>query len=405
MRTSRWATPWRRATLFASALALVVGGLIFEASPAADGAGAPIVIGYVCTCTGPTASSNVVAPPAYQAWVDMVNAHGGLNGHKVQLIVKDDQASPEVATAAVNDLINQDHVIALVDWSLVDGEWGPVAIKAHIPIVGADPNGQLATKTPDFFATGTTNEGSIAATLRSAKLGGGKLGVMYCAESPQCSQQLPDMKAQASKYGVTVPYTTAISFAAPNYAAQCLEAKSQGVTALSVADATLIVEHVASSCSTQGFEPYMVSGDGAVATSFTSAPLLKDKLLAYQPDVPFFVTNTPGTKAMNKAFNTYQPGLVSNVNYGETAVQSWVSGLLFGAAAKAGHLGANGTTPTSTALVNGIYAQPKGTTLGGMTPPLTFKRGVSNSVRCWFWMATKNGKFVVPPGKKTACAG
>jgi branched-chain amino acid transport system substrate-binding protein len=406
VRKLRWplSAPWRRGALFVSTLALVAGGLALDGGPQADAAGAPIVIGYMCTCTGPTASSNVVAPPAYQAWVDSVNATGGLNGHKVKLIVEDDQASPNVAISDVTTLINQDHVIALVDWSLVDGEWGPTALKAHIPIVGADPNGSLATTTPLFYSTGTTNEGSIAATLQSAKKGGGKLGVMYCAESPQCSEQLPDIKAQSSKYGVTVPYTTAISFSSPNYAAQCLEAKAEGVTSLSVADATLIVEHVASSCSTQGYEPYMVSGDGAVASTFTSAPLLKDKLLAYQPDIPFFVTNTPGTKAMNKAFNKYQPGLVSNPNYGETAVQSWVSGLLFAAAAKAGNLGANGAAPTSKALMNGIYALPKGTTLGGMTPPLTFKRGVSNSVKCWFWMGTKNGTFVVPSGSKTGCA-
>jgi branched-chain amino acid transport system substrate-binding protein len=390
-------------TLAGTLSAVLFLGTMSAVSSAAATKQPDIVIGYMCTCSGPTASSNTVAPPAYQAWVDMTNAQGGINGHKVKLIVEDDQASPAVGLTEATKLVTQDHVIAIVDWSLVDGQWGPYVAKQHIPVVGADPNGTPVLTSPDFFATGTTNVGGVYATLEGAKRSGGKLGIFYCAESPQCSEQIPTDKAMAPKYGVTVNYTTAIGFAEPNYTAECLAAKAAGVTVLTVADATQIVEHVAQSCDAQGYDPTFLAGDGSIAKQFDSLPLLKDKMFGYEPDMPFFVTSVPGTKAMLTAFHTYQPSLVSNPNYGETAVQSWVSGLLFAAAAKGGHLGQNGT-PTSKELLTGLYSLQK-ETLGGMTPPLTYKRGTPTPINCWYWVATKNGKFVTPGGLKPVCHG
>ena len=84
-------------------------------------------------------------------------------------------------------------------------------------------------------------------------------------------------------------------------------------------------------------------------------------------------------------------------------MQSWVSGLVFAAAAKAGKLGVGGP-PTSESLVDGMYAIPKGSTMGNMTPPLSYKKGQLSHVLCWYWIATKNGHWVTPYGLKTSCA-
>lgn len=364
---------------------------------------APIVIGYVCSCTGPTASANIVGPPAYQAWVDATNAAGGLNGHQVKLIVVDDQSNPTTATAEVTRLITQDHVVALVDWSLVDADWGSIAFSHHIPIIGANPEGSLSLASPDYFNTGTTAEAATVAGLEAVKKAGGHLGVLYCAESPQCSQAIPLIRKLAPKYGVTLSYTTAISFSAPNYTAPCLAAKGAGVTAIEVADASLIVQNVASSCAAQGYRPTVVGGDGSLASTFLHNPLLKDKLLGYEPDFPFFSAKTAGARAMRKAFRKYKPSLLSNPNYGETAVQAWVSGLVLAAAVKAGKVGVHGRV-TSKELVNAMYRIPKGSTMGHMTPPLDYRRGKVTAVNCWYWISTKNGHWAMPHGRKTSCA-
>jgi hypothetical protein len=41
-----------------------------------------------------------------------------------------------------------------------------------------------------------------------------------------------------------------------------------------------------------------------------------------------------------------------------------------------------------------MYALPQGTTLGGLTPPLHFKKGKPTSNACFFYMGIKNGKFI-----------
>ena len=244
--------------------------------------------------------------------MDATNAAGGINGRQVKLIIVDDAASPNTGISEVKALITQDHVVALVSWSLVDAAWGPVAIADHVPVIGANPGGSLSLSSPDFFNTGTTEDAGTIASLQATKKAGGQLGIFYCVESPQCSATIPTIKKLAPKYGVTVAYTTGISFAAPNYTAQCLAAKSAGVTALSVADASEIVQHVAVSCDGQGFLPTVVGGDGSLAANFIDTPLLKDKILGYEPDVPFFVTNTPGTRAMLSAFKKYEPAMVAS---------------------------------------------------------------------------------------------
>ena len=49
-----------------------------------------------------------------KAYFDYVNDNGGVNGRKIQLVIKDDGYSPTLAKAATNDLILKDKVFALV---------------------------------------------------------------------------------------------------------------------------------------------------------------------------------------------------------------------------------------------------------------------------------------------------
>src|SRR5258708_30790171 len=71
---------------------------------ASEAAHAPIVIGNVGSYSGVEASSEAAAPIVLKAWSSWVNAHGGLNGHPVKLIVKDIGANPTGGLAAVKQM-------------------------------------------------------------------------------------------------------------------------------------------------------------------------------------------------------------------------------------------------------------------------------------------------------------
>jgi branched-chain amino acid transport system substrate-binding protein len=81
-------------------------------------AGSTIVIGGLITQSGPLDASD--AYRADEAFVQMINAQGGINGHKLQLDIKDDQGDPSVGRPAFEQIVQEDHALALV------GECGPV---------------------------------------------------------------------------------------------------------------------------------------------------------------------------------------------------------------------------------------------------------------------------------------
>ena len=62
--------------------------------------GDPIVLGAIGGYTGNQAASNGLVDDASMAWEKSVNARGGINGHPVKLIIKDDGADPAKALQA-----------------------------------------------------------------------------------------------------------------------------------------------------------------------------------------------------------------------------------------------------------------------------------------------------------------
>jgi branched-chain amino acid transport system substrate-binding protein len=373
-------------------------------SAAATPTGSPIKIGLVGSFTGALASSIEVARPAYQAWAKSVNASGGINGHPVQVIVKDDGLNPATAVAEVHELIDSDHVIALATISNEETAFASYPGQKGVPVIGTSLSSLNMFVQPTWFPQGQTIDVLPAAVVLAAKKVGAKnFGIIYCAESPACQQLIGPESQAAQKYGVPLVYKASVSAAAPNYTAQCLAAKQAGAQALFIADAVSVVEHVAKDCAAQGYTPPVISDDGAVAAAFKNSPGLSDGMINVMPIIPFEGANTPGVQAMNAAFQKYEPQLLSDPNYNDEVAESWVAGLLFEAAAKAGGVGANGSTPTSQQLLMGLSSL-NGTTLNGMTVPLNLKQGVAHPVHCWFWMRTSHGQFTTPYGLTPECA-
>jgi branched-chain amino acid transport system substrate-binding protein len=391
-----------RAMAMATACAVtMIGFVATSATPSGAAAKAPIAIGYICSCTSPQASSVVINRSAYEAYVSWTNAHGGIDGHQIKLFLADDSANPATSSADVHAFVTQDHVQAIVSLAGSPASWQKYVDGLHIPIVGADGSAEQFFTDPDFFFPGQTDDSLPAAVaLAAKKVGSTNFGVMYCAESPSCQELVAPLEAIGPKYGVKLAYNTQISFSAPSYAAECLAAQQAGVKALFIGDAVTVVESVAKDCAAQGYHPTIIASDGAVGEAFATAPGLSSNLLAFEPQIPFNVTNTPATKVMISAFKKYQPKLMSDPNYNGEVDEAWVSGLMLAAAVGAGHPGAK---VTSAEILKGLHSF-KGETLGGMAPPLTFTAGKANTTDCWFWMTTLNGKFTEKYGLKPSCA-
>jgi len=76
------------------------------------------VVGLTGALTGPPSSTYAPAVDVLRIYIDRVNTAGGLNGHKINLILEDDGAQPSKAAANAKKLISQDNAVLLLNASL-----------------------------------------------------------------------------------------------------------------------------------------------------------------------------------------------------------------------------------------------------------------------------------------------
>jgi branched-chain amino acid transport system substrate-binding protein len=371
----------------------------FLSQPAGATTPAPFVVGDICSCTGPEASTIAQTTPTALAWASSINARGGIDGHTVKVIVKDDGYDPTKSPADAQTLVEQDHVLAIMDNSDEDQSWASYVKQQGVPVLG-DTDTVAGYSNSDFFTPGLTFNNATPAEVESMKRAGvKKVADLYCAEVAICAQSASEVKAALAKVGLKFVYEASIGFAAPNYEAQCLAAKEAGATGMDVADASGVVTKVAMNCAQQGYDPLEFGGDGTVSISWLTIPAMQGNV-DVQPEIPWFVHNA-ATKPMYAALKKYAPSVLAGPNFGEVVVQVWAEGTEFKLAAEAAHLSAN---PTAAQVVKGLYALPKGTTLGGIAPPLSgFVKGKPANNKCFFLMGINHKKFVTLHGLKPLC--
>jgi ABC-type branched-subunit amino acid transport system substrate-binding protein len=97
------------------------------------------VVGITSALTGPPASTYAPAMDALRIYIDGVNARGGVNGKKVNLVIQDDSAEPSKAAANIKKLVTQDNAMLLVNASL-SSTYAPVVAEsrsANVPLLFA----------------------------------------------------------------------------------------------------------------------------------------------------------------------------------------------------------------------------------------------------------------------------
>jgi branched-chain amino acid transport system substrate-binding protein len=140
-----WAS---KCTLAATALAA-----LWMASPAA----AQVKVGAVLSVTGPASFLGDPEKKTLDMYVEEINAKGGVNGQKLQLIIYDDAGDANNARTFATRLVEDDRVVAMVGGTTTGATLAmmPVFEEARIPLIslaGAiqiiDPVRKWVFKTP-----------------------------------------------------------------------------------------------------------------------------------------------------------------------------------------------------------------------------------------------------------------
>ncbi len=98
-----------------AAIVIIMMVMMWGMSFAEDAKAAePIKIGAIFAVTGPAAFLGAPEQKTVQMVVDEINAKGGINGQKLEIIIKDSKASPEKAVSFAKQLIEEENVFAII---------------------------------------------------------------------------------------------------------------------------------------------------------------------------------------------------------------------------------------------------------------------------------------------------
>jgi len=117
-------------------------------------AGDTIKVGVYGDLTGQTSSFGQSTKNGIELAVEEINAAGGVNGKKIQLIIEDDQGRPEQAKTVVSKLINQDKVQAVLGEVASTNSLAaaPVAQEAKIPMITPSSTNPKVTEVGDYIS-------------------------------------------------------------------------------------------------------------------------------------------------------------------------------------------------------------------------------------------------------------
>lgn len=195
------------------------------------------VIGLTGAMTGPAAGTLGPAVEGLRLYVDKLNASGGINGRKVNLILQDDSAEPSRAAANVKKLISQDNVPVMVVSSL-SSTYAPILAdtkRAGVPVLfmGAVCPKEVLPPKPDplqFCSTGFAQtydtRGSLAYIKSVAK---GPVSIGYAAMAiPISRAEIDFASAEAEKMGFKTATKETIPPPTPDYTPFATKIKDAG---------------------------------------------------------------------------------------------------------------------------------------------------------------------------------
>lgn len=358
--------------------------------------GKPILLGNVGTYSGPVGNSVGAVREGILSWARHVNATGGINGRPVEVLVANDNNEPSKALSYVKDMVERKHVDAFIAMFVV---MNTDAVRSYIersgvPVIGGDLIDAAWVDSPGFFPQGASFP-TIAASLAKLAGDGGtkRIGILYCTESPLCSIGTKYVEEAAPRYGAQVVYQSSITLTSPDYSAQCLGAQNRDVDFLVIGADPPAVNRISKSCAAQGYKPRYGVPSIAVTKELEHQPTLEG-LVSGQAWFPWMARGTAALTSFHESLARYAPGTVLSGG----AAGAWASGQLLVAAAR------RVTGPlTSTSLVAALNSL-RGDNLGGLTLPLTFRRGARHpQPACYFPIKIVDGVFTAPRGLTPEC--
>lgn len=114
---------------------------------------ATVNIGLLLALSGPVASYGIPERDTIELLAKDINKSGGINNKPIKLFVYDGKASAPEAARGVRQLIDQDHVVAIIGATTGSGTlaMAPVAMRSKVPVLSPAATISVTSKSNSFY--------------------------------------------------------------------------------------------------------------------------------------------------------------------------------------------------------------------------------------------------------------
>ena len=204
-----------------------------------------ITIGNIISKTNPFDPRAFVGPGyGLEAYVNWVNAHGGVHGRKLILKTCDDQGSGNQNVSCVHQLIDRDHVFALVSNAILTYSGAEYVNSKGVPDMGSQPIDNAYNKYPhmwDIYGEDYPRDGKQIG-FNGKLMGGGEVYKYFSQRFPkvpkvagvveynqEASQRFGDSIAAGLQHEGYKVIKKVVNFALPDYDSVAIEFKNNNV--------------------------------------------------------------------------------------------------------------------------------------------------------------------------------
>ena len=359
-----------------------------------------VTIGVITDLTGPASNTSQFTPEGIKAGVALAASEG----YKVKYVLADSATNPTAALAAAHQLVEQDHVLAVVGLSAVLFTATSYLASKGIPVIGADYDGPEWLTTPSMFSVFPYEDFTKVSTSTGQivkMLGGTNLATVGYNISPSSADTAKAYGISAQDAGLKAGYVNAnVPFGSTNVGPLVLAMKSAGIDSVDPVTDTNTGLAIIVGLRQQGVnikvpilsetEGDLLAGGPAAKQQTTGAYLGG---LYAPPEMNTTATKEIASYLKSAAGVTTPPTLNEYMAY--LSIDAFVDGLK-----KAG------PNPTSASLTQAMLSITDYTGRGLLPKPISFAAaGRGDSVPCSFLVQWNGTAFKLVPGIDPYCGG
>jgi branched-chain amino acid transport system substrate-binding protein len=357
-----------------------------------SGSEPPFVIASVGSYSGILGAVFINSVKSLRAWASLKNATGGINCHKVNLLMGDDQGDPARNQSLVRKFVEQDGVIALIFNAAPFSDRAAIDYlnQKKIPFIGQGGGSMHYYQDPMSFPLFPSGIYMQMVTIAGGAQvyvpkGMTKIAIATCTEGEYCNVADKTFAEAAPKVGFEVVYQGKASLTQPDMTSMCLQARNAGAQVFVTSFDSQTNERILNSCAKVNYKPGITVANLQAQADFPKNPNAEGGVLGMVA-LPWTETGHPAMVEYLGALKKYAPDTALE----SAGVVAWIAGKAFERAARDVPAA---KAPTNQDILDGLYSF-SGDNLGGLTYPLTFKQGQAvKPVACGWPMIVAAGKW------------